>query len=136
MGLPNSGKTTFARMLVNALGRNNKTVVWFNADDVRRSNKDWDFSKEGRVRQAKRMKDLADSYNDLDYVVCDFVAPLREMRDIFAADYTVWMDTISESEYADTNIMFEEPQEFDMLVRVKDAQTIVKSCLPQILKLK
>ena len=47
-GLPGSGKTTFARQL--SAGH-----AYFNADEVRKMFNDWDFSAEGRTRQAQRM---------------------------------------------------------------------------------
>ena len=93
MGLPGSGKTFFAQYLLEHLQHEKKSVRWLNADDVRKRFDDWDFSHEGRIRQSKRMRDLADSY-DCDYVICDFVCPLPEMRNNFKADWTVWIDTI------------------------------------------
>ncbi len=54
MGLPGSGKTTLANELAPLL--NAKRL---NVDEVRREASDWDFSEEGRKRQAKRMADFA-----------------------------------------------------------------------------
>ena len=54
MGLPGSGKTTLA----NELGPMLKAKR-LNADEVRKEANDWDFSEEGRKRQAKRMADFA-----------------------------------------------------------------------------
>ena len=93
MGLPGAGKTYLAQHVLEHLQNNRKTVMWLNADDVRKKYNDWDFSHEGRIRQSLRMRELADSY-DVDYVICDFVAPLVEMRNNFKADWTIWMDTI------------------------------------------
>ena len=53
MGLPGSGKTTLASELVPLLN-----AKWLNNDKVRKAANDWDFSEEGRARQAKRMDDL------------------------------------------------------------------------------
>ena len=53
MGLPGSGKTTLASELVPLLN-----AKWLNNDKVRKAAKDWDFSEEGRVRQAKRCRKL------------------------------------------------------------------------------
>ena len=47
MGLPGSGKTTLASELVSLL-----KAKWLNADEVRKEANDWDFSEEGRKRQA------------------------------------------------------------------------------------
>jgi adenylate kinase family enzyme len=115
MGLPGAGKTTLATVLAEKLD-----AVRFNADDVRRHYDDWDFSYEGRIRQSKRMRDLADESNDR-FVICDFVAPLVEMRNNFKADWTIWVDTIREGRYADTNAMFQEPEYYDFRVTEQDA---------------
>ena len=112
MGLPGAGKTTLAQALQTKLN-----CVWFNADKVRALFNDWDFSPEGRIRQSKRMRILADDSNN-EYVIADFVAPLKQMRDIYAADYVIWMDTISAGRFEDTNQVFESPETYNL--RIKD----------------
>ena len=113
MGLPGAGKTTLAQWIVDFLQREGKRVGWLNADDIRKKYNDWDFSHDGRIRQSLRMRELADTMTDADYVICDFVAPLVEMRNNFKADWTVWVDTIREGRYADTNAIFQEPEVYD-----------------------
>jgi adenylate kinase family enzyme len=121
MGLPGAGKTTLAEQLVNRLQDAKKTVTWLNADDIRKKYDDWDFSTEGRIRQSLRMKILADDA-DTDYVIADFVAPLIEMRTNYDADWTIWVDTISEGRYADTNKAFIEPEVYDFRVNEQNAE--------------
>jgi adenylylsulfate kinase len=88
--------------------------IWINADAVRTQYNDWDFSLEGRIRQAQRMKHLADGVVMAGKIaVADFVCPTEQARAEFAADYTVWMDTIKEGRYEDTNKMFEKPVDVD-----------------------
>ena len=120
MGLPGSGKTTLAEKLLQLLEDSGKTVTWFNADEVRKQFDDWDFSEQGRIRQSKRMYDLAETCGT-DYALCDFVAPLIEMRHNFKADWTIWMDTIREGRYADTNKMFIEPEIYDFRITEQNA---------------
>ena len=118
MGLPGSGKTYLAQFLLEHLQNERKTVMWLNADDVRKKYNDWDFSPEGRVRQAQRMKHLADGIEMAGKIaVADFVCPTEELRNLFNADYTIWMDTIQQGRYADTNAIFETPPQVDYHVK-------------------
>lgn len=123
MGLPGSGKTTLSKILISAL-QSNYVVEWFNADVVREKYNDWDFSTEGRIRQAVRMKELSES-STADIVICDFVAPLETMRDIFDADIVIWLDTIISSRYDDTNNIFEPPKSCTFRVRSWDETILV-----------
>jgi GTPase SAR1 family protein len=122
MGLPGAGKTTLAQWIVDFLQQEGKRIGWLNADEVRKKYNDWDFSHDGRVRQSNRMRELADAMTDMDYVICDFVAPLVEMRNNFKADWTVWVDTIREGRYADTNAMFQEPEIYDFRITEQRAE--------------
>jgi adenylylsulfate kinase len=75
---------------------------------------DWDFSDEGRKRQSMRMKTFADFEKSHErYVVCDFVCPTKETRENFDADIVIWMDTIKEGRYEDTNKLFQNPDKVD-----------------------
>ena len=108
-GLPGSGKTTLAKPLAELLG-----AVHINADAVREEYNDWDFSPEGRLRQAMRMKYLADGVVKAGKIcVADFVAPTVQARAEFGADFTVWMDTIQKGRFEDTNMMFQKPDSVD-----------------------
>lgn len=121
MGLPGAGKTTLAKKLEEFMLNNAMTVTWFNADEVRKEYSDWDFSTEGRIRQSKRMYELS-TKSESDFVIADFVAPLVEMRENYSADWTIWVDTIHEGRYADTNKMFVEPESYDFRVNKQDAE--------------
>lgn len=130
-GLPGSGKTTFARELLSQLGEN---TCWFNADDIRKLYADWDFSYEGRIRQAERMRRFAHEAT-FKHVICDFVAPTEEIRNIFSADFVIWMDTETKSNYKDTDKLFERPTKWNYIVKMKDVPNTVSPCVEQILKL-
>ena len=120
MGLPGSGKTTLALHLVALLNNIGETVLHLNADLIRSQFDDWDFSKEGRIRQSNRMRELADN-STCKYVIADFVAPIQEMRQNFEANFTIWVDTIKESRYADTNAIFEKTNIYNFRVMEQDA---------------
>ena len=118
MGLPGSGKTTLASELATLI--NAKRI---NADEVRKAANDWDFSEEGRTRQAVRMATLAKAKKkEGHHVIADFICPTPEARNLFPADYTVWMDTIKKGRYDDTNAMFVKPEKFDCHVTTQNAK--------------
>lgn len=117
MGLPGAGKTTLSAALTVNLFPN---CLWLNADAVREKYDDWDFSHEGRIRQSIRMRQLADE-SDKQFVIADFVAPLPEMRKNFDADWTVWVDTIGEGRFEDTNKLFVPPDFYDFRITTQDA---------------
>lgn len=120
MGLPGSGKTYLAQYTLERLQNAHRSVSWLNADIVREKYNDWDFSVEGRIRQAHRMRELADAMTT-NFVICDFVCPLPEMRTAFDADFVVWMDTIAQGRFADTNAMFVPPVDYDLRITEQDA---------------
>ena len=108
MGLPGSGKTYLAERLQPLID-----AAWYNADVVRKMANDWDFSSEGRIRQSMRMKTFADfEKSNNRYVICDFVCPTRTTQETFDPDITIWMNTISEGRFEDTNKMFEAISSF------------------------
>ena len=118
MGLPGAGKTTLAEALAPMI--NAKRL---NADEVRKAANDWDFSPEGRTRQARRMADFALKLKSQgNYVVADFICPTPEARKLFPADYVIWVDTIKEGRFEDTNQMFVKPEKYNFHVTSQDAQ--------------
>jgi len=118
MGLPGSGKTTLASKLVPLL-----KAKWLNADKVREKANDWDFSPEGRTRQAKRMLKFAEIFIENGfYVVADFVCPTSASREIFKPDFIIWVDTIKASRFEDTNDIFTAPEKYDLKVTTQDAE--------------
>ena len=118
MGLPGAGKTTLANELAKLI-----ECKRLNADEIRKAANDWDFSEEGRKRQAKRMSDAAlkikKEGND---VIADFICPTPEARELFPADYIIWVDTIKEGRFEDTNQMFVKPEKFNFHVTTQDAK--------------
>ena len=119
MGLPGAGKTTLANELAKLIKSKR-----LNADEIRKESNDWDFSEEGRKRQAKRMAKAALKLKEEgNYVVADFICPTPEARGLFPADYVVWVDTIREGRFDDTNKMFVKPHKFDFHVTSQDAKT-------------
>ena len=118
MGLPGAGKTTLANELAKLID-----CKRLNADEVRKTANDWDFSEEGRKRQAKRMSDAAFKIKkEGNNVIADFICPTPEARELFPADYIIWVDTIKAGRFEDTNQMFVKPEKFNFHVTTQDAK--------------
>ena len=130
MGFPGAGKPTLADKLAPEL--NAKRL---NADEVRKAANDWDFSEEGRTRQAKRMAEFALKLKrEGNYVIADFIAPTPKARSLFPADYIIWIDTIKEGRFEDTNKMFVKPEKYDFHVTTQNAEMWVSKILNDIKK--
>ena len=114
-GLPGSGKTTFARQLA-------INMAYFNADDIRKIFNDWDFSIEGRLRQAERMYCLANLVDGPS--VTDFICPYNNNRQDY--DVTVWMNTIQKGRFEDTNEIFEKPDYCTFEIKDYNYDNIIK----------
>ena len=130
MGLPGSGKTTLASKLVPLI-----KAKWVNNDKVRKAANDWDFSEEGRVRQAKRVADIAEQFKkegNYDYLVADYICPTPQTRKLFNADYVIWINTIKEGRFDDTNKMFVKPEKFDFEVTTQDAELWANKIIEKI----
>lgn len=106
-GLPGAGKSTLAKRISETLG-----LEWINADVIREQHNDWDFSSQGRKRQADRMLEIS---RQKDNIVIDFVCPFQESRDEFKVDAKIWMNTIEESRFYDTNHVFQIPNDSDTI---------------------
>ena len=130
MGLPGAGKTYLSERVSKILD-----CAWYNADNVRHMAKDWDFSKEGRVRQSQRMRTFADFEKSHDRnVICDFVCPTKETRKEFDADIVVWVNTIESGRFENTNSIFEPPKEVDYVVETRYNDSDIKKLTEEILE--
>lgn len=119
-GLPGAGKTYFAKMLAYTL---DDSARYYNADEVRKAFNDWDFSDEGRKRQAERMKGMAEkAHADGKHVILDFVCPKQEYRDLIDADILVWANRTPVRDFPDTTAMFEKPIEWDHELTDEDTE--------------
>ena len=120
MGLPGSGKSTLAKELNKRL-----KATWLNADEVRKKFNDWNFSKKGVLRQAKRMKSLAGE-SKKKFIIADFVCPYEEGRKIFKPDYLIWMDTIKQGRLSTFDKTFQKPKKFDLKINSKNVKLYSK----------
>ena len=128
MGLPGAGKTTLANELSKLI-----ECKRLNADEIRKAANDWDFSEEGRKRQARRMSDAALKIkNEGNNVIADFICPTPAARELFPADYIIWVDTIKEGRFEDTNQMFVKPEKFNFHVTTQDAKVWASKILEDL----
>ena len=128
MGLPGAGKTTLADELAPML-----EAKRLNADEIRKAANDWDFSEEGRKRQARRMAEHALKLkNEGNYVVADFICPTPEARSLFPSDFIIWVDTIKKGRFEDTNQMFIKPEKYDFHVTTQNAKLWASKIIKEI----
>ena len=125
MGLPGSGKTTLGKKLSKQYG-----IPFWDGDVVREIYNDWDFSVQSRERQALRMRKLS----ELDCIsITGFGCPLPGFVTFFFPDKLIWMDTVKECEYENTNKLFKSPQKYDVRITKlgddDEAFDLVRDCL-------
>jgi cytidyltransferase-like protein len=113
MGLPGAGKTTLASTLAPLLN-----AIVFNADAVRANiSRDLGFSHEHRVEHARRMGWMCDRVHEAGgTVIADFICPTPEARAAFGDAFIIWVDRIKAGRFEDTNLMFVQPERFDLRV--------------------
>jgi len=112
IGLPGSGKTELAKALKERIN-----AIHLNADEVRATvNSDLGFTMEDRMEQARRMGEMARLIDKQGVapVIVDFICPTEWTRAAFGKpDILIWMNTIDEGRFEDTNKMFEKPENPD-----------------------
>jgi adenylylsulfate kinase len=133
MGLSGAGKSELAKELHSLFQKHEITSIRINGDEVRQANNDWDFTPDGRVRQAQRMARLAKK-SEAQFVIADFIAPTKETRDIFNPDMLIWLDTVRSSKYTNTDVVFQNPKNYQFKVKKKDSKKWAKTIFDKINK--
>jgi tRNA uridine 5-carbamoylmethylation protein Kti12 len=114
IGLPGAGKTVLAKTLMEHID-----AIHLNADEVRADlNKDLGFSPEDRIEQSRRLGALARLLsNQGRTVIVDFICPTNQTREAFGKpDILIWVNRIEAGRYADTNKMWENPTNVDLVI--------------------
>ena len=127
-GQSGAGKTTLCEGIEWIMG---DRVVHINADQIRHEADDWDFSEQGRWRQFRRMLNKANAVSDSGKIaLVDFICPYKSAREQFDADLTIFMSTVVNSKYEDTNQIFEWPEwtEYDFDIHEWDEDDPVEVC--------
>jgi hypothetical protein len=111
IGLPGSGKTELAKALKDRIN-----AIHLNADEIRATvNSDLGFTPEDRIEQARRMGEMARliAKQGVAPVIVDFVCPTEQTREAFGKpDILIWMNTIEEGRFEDTNRMWQVPKNY------------------------
>lgn len=132
-GLPGSGKTTFALKLKRRLG---DRAMHFNADDVRKEANDWDFSPDGRLRQARRMRSAAELARSMGkHAILDFVCPREEYRHLIGADYEFYLNIKPVRDFPDTTALFEKPIKAHSINSYEESDEVAESFCDELLDL-
>ena len=84
----------------------------------------------GQAKSLSALKLKAEGH----YVIADFIAPTPKARSLFPADFRVWVDTIKEGRFEDTNQMFVNPKNFDFHVTTQDAKNWAPKIIEEIKK--
>jgi hypothetical protein len=111
IGLPGSGKTTLSKQLCNRIN-----AIHLNADAVRAElSSDLGFSHNDRVEQSRRLGAISRLLSSQGFIViADFVCPTDDTRKAFGTpDYLIWMNTIPEGRFVDTNMIWQKPESYD-----------------------
>ena len=66
------------------------------------------------------------------HVVADFICPTEKTRKDFNPDIIIFMDTIKEGRFDDTNKMFVPPKNYDFIVKQKNAEVEVKKIIDKL----
>ena len=118
MGRCGASNTRLAAELLEELHKNGP-AEHLSSEEIRKEFNDSDYSEDGEVRTAQRMRMIADRYVDNGWpVICDLICPTPYTRLIIDADITVWLDTVMTEQD-----LFIEPTEDEYTLKVIDDNT-------------
>ena len=109
---------------------------WINADEVRKKFNDWDFSRQGILRQSKRMAKISNQFKKSKFIIADFICPFKKGRDIFKPDILIWMDTIKKGRFNKNSIdhLFQEPKVYNYRIKRKNSNLWAKKIVGDIVE--
>jgi len=82
-GKAGAGKTHYSKELAKELIDDGERVIVLDGDELRDQTGNKDFTREGRMKNLKKAAELAaDFEKDGFIVICAFIAPFKEFRDM------------------------------------------------------
>lgn len=128
IGQAGAGKTSLASALAERIN-----AIHINADEVRAGlNKDLGFELKDRIENARRLGELARLLKN-QIVIVDFICPTKETREAFGKpDILIWVDRLEEGRFEDTNKIWEDPKEYDLVIQLgstinQDVKYVIES---------
>lgn len=138
-GQPGSGKTTLANELIKKIKSDSPSIKIINldGDDLRKINKNQDYSKEGRIQNISTAISIMRFLSNKKYVcVVSIVAPYRFLRDELKTEFPFLEVYLHTSEIRGRENFFaqdyEEPIDLKHL-RIDTGKLTIKESLDEIL---
>ena len=103
-GFSGAGKSTLTKLLLEKY----PDWDWVNGDLVRKTLKNYDFTENGRLKQADSLARYCHK-SKKSLVICDAICPLKLCREKIGADAIIFINERTRCKFEDTLKMFEEP---------------------------
>lgn len=119
MGMPGSSRSSIAHKLAERF----EDASLLDSFNLRKENKDIDFTPDGQLRHCYRLLNLARSSKS-QLTIINMTCPLPKMRQILNPDIVIWASDAQTCQYKELNEMFVPPVQYDIECANDSDQTI------------